>query len=89
VAQITKARDARIEKQRRAWEAEAKREQEEEDRIKQWDEWMAAWKRTNDVRAFAAAIREACTPVEAGSKVEGWLTWAMTYAEQIDPLRPK
>lgn len=50
---------------------------------------MNAWKRAQEVRSFAAAIREALAPIEPGSKIEGRLTWAEGYANRIDPLFAK
>ena len=70
---------------RREEDARAAKEQE---KIDQWDQWMSAWKRTQDVRAFAVAIREALAPIEEGSKPAQWLAWAEAYANRIDPLRP-
>jgi hypothetical protein len=93
-ALLAKQRQAEREKERLAEEERARRRQEvearrraEEDKIKQWDEWMTAWKRTEDVRAFAAAIRQELAPIEPGSKVDEWLNWAEAYAKGIDPLR--
>jgi hypothetical protein len=90
-----KRRRAEREKEQLAWqEADRLRREEEtraakeQEKIEQWDQWMAAWKRTQDVRAFAAAIREALAPIEEGSKPAEWLVWAEAYAERIDPLRP-
>ena len=65
---------------------EAARQAEEQEKIDQWDQWMAAWKRTQDVRMFATAIREALAPIEEGSKPAEWLAWAEAYANRIDPL---
>lgn len=71
----------------RAIEDEKRRE--EEKKIKQWDDWMAAWKRAREVRAFARVIRRARSPVADGSNVATWLDWAEVYANSIDPLRPE
>jgi hypothetical protein len=93
-ALLAQARRAEREKERLAEEERARRRREEEKRrqaeeeqIKQWDEWMSAWKRTQDVRAFATAIREALAPIETGSKVDGWLIWAEAHAQRIDRLK--
>lgn len=79
-------RQAWAEQERLRREEEA-REAEEQKKIDQWDQWMTAWKRCQDVRAFATAIREKLSPIEEGSKVAGWLVWAEAYADKIDPLR--
>jgi hypothetical protein len=70
----------------RAIEEEKRRE--EAKKIKQWDEWMTAWKRARQVRAFARAIRRAHSPIREGSNIATWLQWADGYANSIDPLRP-
>jgi hypothetical protein len=77
-------RDREEQERRRAEEA-AMREAEEK-RIKQWDEWMNAWEKAQDVRAFVVAMRETLTPVDVDSKIDGWLIWAEQYAQRIDPL---
>lgn len=86
-------RDEREKRERAQAEADRLRREdqaraaEEQKKIDQWDQWMTAWKRTQDVRAFAAAIREALAPIDEGSKPAEWLTWAEAYAARIDPLR--
>jgi hypothetical protein len=74
------------ERVRREDEARAAKEKE---KVDQWDRWMTAWRRAQDVRAFAAAIREALAPIEEGSTLGEWLVWAATYADRIDPLTTK
>jgi len=92
-AEKERQRLAQREKQRLEREEQARihAEQErlrlmEEERIKQWSQWMSNWKEARDVRDFAAALRAARSPIEPGSKVDGWLQWADAYALRIDPL---
>lgn len=93
--QEKKDRERRAIEEQRRQEAEQRqreeeaRQREEDEKIEQWDTWMNAWKRAQDVRAFAAAIREALAPIEPGSKIERRLSWAADYADRIDPLSQK
>jgi hypothetical protein len=50
------------------------------------DEWLGAWRRCSDVRAFVTAAR-AALEVNAGGGRDEWLRWAEAYADAIDPLR--
>ena len=96
---VEKALEEKKDRERRAIEeqhrkeAEQRREEEEarqrreDEKIEQWDTWMNAWKRAQEVRAFVAAARKALAPIEPGSKIEGRLIWAEGYANRIDPLR--
>jgi hypothetical protein len=79
-------RAEREEVERRHQEAMAKR-WEDEKKVTQWEEWMSGWQKAKDIRAFAAALREACQPIEPGGETEGWLAWAEDYANRFDPLR--
>jgi hypothetical protein len=64
------------EKLARRREEEVARQRAEDEKIQQWDAWMNAWKKAQDVRAFAMALREASAPIERESKIERWLMWA-------------
>ena len=59
----------------------------EEEKIAQWVGWMEAWNRAREARAFARPIRRHVAPIEEGSEISGWLSWAENYANRIDPLR--
>jgi hypothetical protein len=48
---------------------------------------MTAWKKAQDVRAFATALREKLGPSEKGTETAEWIAWAGAYADRIDPLR--
>jgi hypothetical protein len=74
----------RQERERRWREEEHKREIQRE-RIRQLDEWLAAWRRCADVRAFVAAAR--VFMMKAGGDREEWLVWAEGYANSLDPFR--
>jgi hypothetical protein len=86
------AREARERRQREDEAAEARRRVEEEKRRKeeekerQWDEWMAAWAKSQQIRAFAAAVGAAFDPIDSKSEIAEWLTWAAAYATRQNPL---
>jgi hypothetical protein len=75
------------ERQRLEREEQQRQRREEEDRIKQLDEWLHLWRRTNEVRAFAAALR-AATGKSRSERIAELLQWIEQYADSIDPLRP-
>ena len=87
------AREARERQQREDEAAEARRRaaeeirRKEEEKERQWDEWMAAWAKSQQIRSFAAAVAKAFDPVDPNTKIAEWLTWAATYANKHDPLR--
>lgn len=64
---------------------------EEEERIKQLDQNLAAWKKAQDVRAYAEALESAVLKrsgaIEIGSDMEKRLQWIRSYAGRIDPIR--
>ena len=54
---------------------------------------LSAWRRAHDIRAYAAEALEELGDGDAtigdGGSLREELQWAMTYADEIDPLRPK
>jgi hypothetical protein len=96
IADALESRHRREERRRRETESreqarlraiEDENRRAEEGKMAQWDEWMTAWKRSREIRAFARAIRRKRAPIEEGSERAGWLAWAKEYADRIDPLR--
>ena len=61
--------------------------QEQEKKERQWDEWMTAWAKCQQIRAFAAAVEQAFSPIEPDSRIAEWLVFAAAYADRSDPLR--
>ena len=100
---LTKAarRNIEIEAKRKAdheaWlERARKREEQErlarekEARIQTLKQQVEAWRRSQDIRAFVEAVRQAT--VESGgeiipeSDIGRWIIWALETADQLDPL---
>jgi hypothetical protein len=73
------------EERERRWREEERKREIQRERIRQLDEWLAAWRRCSDVRAFVAAAR--VFMVKAGGDREEWLVWAEGYANSLDPFR--
>lgn len=73
------------EERERLWREEERKREIQRERIRQLDEWLAAWRRCADVRAFVAAAR--AFMVKAGGDREEWLVWAEGYANWLDPFR--
>ena len=89
-------RRAREERQR-LWEEEKRRKEEEENlrreeqrRIQCLEHQINNWFKSQQIRFYLSVVREAAIckygHIEAGSKLDKWLTWANNYADQIDPL---
>lgn len=83
-----KRRDA--EQQRRAQEREQLRKdiQEEEEKLKQFNQWMDDWERAERLRRFIAAYAEKTRSwsTEKQPKYKAWIEWATRQADRIDPF---
>jgi len=89
----------RLERERREreWQEEMRRREEsarlrreEEARVKALEENAASWKRSQEIRAYIQAVKEAAVrqqgQIPAGSGLEKWLKWASDQADRLDPL---
>jgi len=86
----------RQERDREAAERASRREElaarirEEESKIKDLEEEAASWHRSQKIRAYVNAVRDAAIAesghVEPGSELDEWLSWAQKYADRLDPL---
>jgi hypothetical protein len=94
---LTAARLEREERERR-WEEEKRRREEqerqrkeEEERIRILENTVSNWQKSQQVRSFITAFREAAIAkhgyIEHGSELDKWLQWASDYADRIDPLK--
>lgn len=72
----------RLEEQRRREEEQARREKLHRD--------VAAWRKSEDIRAYLGAYEEHLLrrrgEVTPGSEEDLWLKWARRYADSLDPL---
>lgn len=91
-AEIRVRREMRDEEHQR-WQAAQKRREalearrdEEFERLKQIEKWVADWKRAADLRAFAAALESALQPDQSPT-VE--VSWIRNAADWLDPLVDK
>lgn len=82
--------EARREEEKRRWE-EADRKREEEKKIRELEAMVAAWKKSQEVKAFLKAAREMVIArdggIDAGGKIDQWLQWGEGWAKSFDPLR--
>lgn len=85
--ELHERREVERREQERVRALEEEKRRVETEKVEQWDAWMAGWRRSREVRAFARAIRSTAGVVEVGSNVETWLAWAEGYADSLDPLR--
>jgi hypothetical protein len=62
---------------------------EEDKRIRRLDEQLPAWKRAEEVRAYALAVEAAVVKaqgsVDEASELGKWLQWMRDYASRLDP----
>ncbi len=69
-----------------------RRQQEEDARCRQLDAQVASWWKAEQIRAFVAAVRDACLQrngnVTPGSELDQWMEWAMRRANALDPIHP-
>ena len=80
-AQWAEERARQEEEQRRRWEEQHRREQ--------CDKEVASWAKSQQLRAYADAVRTAAIrkhgAIAPGSKLDQWLEWAIRYADSLDP----
>lgn len=78
------------EKDRRARErAQLQKDvQQEEEKLKEFDDWMDAWERAERMRSFIAAYAEKSSlwSVEKQPKYKAWIEWATRQADRADPF---
>jgi hypothetical protein len=78
------------EKDRRARErAQLQKDvQQEEEKLKEFDDWMDAWERAERMRSFIAAYAEKSSAwsVEKQPKYKAWIEWATQQADRADPF---
>jgi hypothetical protein len=70
---------ARVERERREYQ-EYLRRQEEERKAKVLSGWLEGWRLARDMREFVAEA------LSLGADPDGMLGWALTYADEVDPL---
>lgn len=62
---------------------------EEDKRIRRLDEQLAAWKKAEDVRAYALAVEAAVVKAQGAgneaSELGKWIAWMRDYASRLDP----
>jgi len=84
--------EAEAEERRRQEEVRRRQLEVEAEKVRGLDTHMANWRKANDVRAFVEAVHEAHATtrgIDADSELGTWLSWALSYADKIDPLTPK
>ena len=98
VAEAEKADRLEWERRRAAEEEERRRREEtemrkrgEEEKFRNLERQVAAWTKSNQIRAFvealtATAVRESGA-IEPGSELDKWTEWANKQADRIDPIR--
>ena len=78
------------EKEKRAQErAQLQKDiQEEDKKLKEFDDWMDAWERSERMRRFIAAYAEKSSSwsAEKQPKYKAWIEWARRQADRVDPF---
>lgn len=98
VAAISKAKDLEWKERERKWAEERRRQEEQEKlrreeaaRLKALEEEALAWHRSNQIRAYVEAIREAAAHrdgnMQPDQKLHDWVSWALQQADRMDPLK--
>ncbi len=62
----------------------------EKEQLKQLDAEVANWHRSQKIRQYAVAVKQAAIKkhgaIDPGSKLDQWLIWAEQQADRLDPL---
>ena len=69
-------------RRRAAWQAQIA----EEGRRRQLDEDLARWVKAEQIRAYVTAVLDRAG--DASDERGTWVSWALRYAEELDPRRP-
>ena len=79
-----------LEQQKRAQELAQLRKdiEEEEKRLKEFNDWLEDWERAERMRQFIAAYTEKSRswPAEKQPKYREWIEWATREADRLDPF---
>jgi hypothetical protein len=97
VAEREKADRIEAERREREWqeqtrrrEEEARRIAEEKARVEDLDAKASAWRKSQLLREYVAAVEHASAQrfgqIDPDSELGRWLTWAKSRADQVDPL---
>lgn len=81
-------RSERAEQERIAAEAERRRYQEAQ-KVRELETEATAWQKSRQLRAYISGVERAAKrtgPIETGSELDAWLSWARSHANRIDPL---
>lgn len=92
-----RARQLEQERREREWKEQERRRLERERRqrleaarAKALEAQLAAWHKSQQVRAYGEVVRRSAVErlgtIEPGSDLEQWLTWTFGYADRLDPL---
>jgi hypothetical protein len=84
-------RHRKYEAERREWiRKEAERQRLEHEAAREKGETITKWRLARDVRAYVTAVeslvREAGLEITGGGNADEELTWALAYADRIDPV---
>ncbi|MBI3939686.1 MAG: hypothetical protein HY315_02525 [Acidobacteria bacterium] len=97
VAEARKAERLEQERWQREWKEQERkrielerRRYEEEQRLQQLDREIAAWQKSQQIRAYVEAVRQRAIQkhgqIAPASKVDQWINWATRWADEFDPL---
>lgn len=90
-AAAIKLRAERLEWERREreWQAAEERRQREQEWREKLDRHLAGWRLARDIRALVAELRQVVAMAdgaESDGDLDAWLSWALRYADRIDPV---
>lgn len=76
----------------RKYEELSKLLNEEQCKVARLDGSMEKWHKAQQIRAYVVALKENAMQrsgtLEPGSDLVAWITWVLSYADQIDPMVP-
>ena len=82
--------DRKQEIERKEWEEAERRRRDEETRLKKLEQQVALWIKSEQIRHFVLAVESAVAakemPENEKKAYEGWMAWARSHADQIDPI---
>jgi hypothetical protein len=87
-AEEKKRRELAEQKQARELERLRKDIEEEEKKLKEFDDWLGHWERAEQMRRFISlyAAKSGSWPAEKQPKYREWIEWASRQADRLDPF---
>ena len=81
--QVRQERERRERENREGRQRQLEAEKSNQQKLEQM---TSNWQQAQQIRAFIAAVEQKRQPIMPSSELAGWIIWASSYADKLDPL---